>query len=120
VLRLPITKSWICSSAAERVYLVCALLTLTLIGTLIGSKTAMALSGNSSLAVSAAAASVIRILLFPGVLGTALLTTAMWYFWLNFDQSSWIKKAAWFLPLYVVLGVGPALYYFFVYRRRVD
>ncbi|PYV65010.1 MAG: hypothetical protein DMG97_33340 [Acidobacteria bacterium] len=56
-------------------------------------------------------------MLLPGILGTAILTVAMWYFWFGFDKSPWIRKAFWFPPLYFLLPIGPALYYFFVYRR---
>jgi len=42
----------------------------------------------------------------------------MWYFWFTFDDSSWLKKAIWFLPLCLLVPVGPAFYYFFVYRRN--
>jgi len=44
----------------------------------------------------------------------------MWYFWFGFDNSGWLKKAIWFLSLYFLLPIGPALYYFFVYRPNAE
>lgn len=80
----------------------------------------MAAAGAPSLEIAPNAALVARLLLWPAILGTALLSIAMWYFWFSFDNSGWLKKALWFLLLYIFLGVGPALYYFFVYRRNPE
>jgi hypothetical protein len=59
-----------------------------------------------------------RLLLFPAMLGTSVLTIAMWYFWFGFDRSSWVKKALWCLPLFLFVPIGPTLYCFFVYLRN--
>jgi hypothetical protein len=75
-------------------------------------------SGASSLNVSPAAVLLVKILLWPGVLGTGTLAVAMWYFWFTFDQSQWMKKTCWFLLLVLGLALGPMLYYFFAYRRN--
>ena len=72
-----------------------------------------------SLAEAPATALLVKILLWPGILGTALLVIAMWYFWFAFDQSNWMKKALWFVVLFLSFLVGPAFYYIFVYRRNV-
>ena len=48
------------------------------------------------------------------------MTVAMWYFWFNFDKSSWARKALWAVPLYFLVPIGPALYYFFVYLRNAE
>ena len=117
-LYLPITKSWILSALASRVYFACALLAMALFGILIATSIAVAVSGVRSLADVPSTLSLVKALIFPGVCGTALLSTAMWYFWFTFDRSSWKRKAFWFLPLYLLLPIGPALYYFFVYRRQ--
>jgi hypothetical protein len=117
VLYLPINKAWIVSTAARRVYFVCALAAFALFGVLIASRAALNASGAASLATSPLSILVIKVLLFPSILGAALLTVAMWYFWIGFDNSSWLKKAIWFLSLYFLLPLGPAFYYFFVYRR---
>jgi len=64
-------------------------------------------SGISVISTVPIAALVVRWLVFPGILGTAVLSVAMWYFWFSFDRSSWAKKMMWFLPLYLLLGIGP-------------
>jgi hypothetical protein len=115
---LPITKGWILSPLANRIYFVCALLAIALFGTLVATFLAVAVSGVQSLADAPSGLLLVKVLIFPGVCGTALLSIAMWYFWLSFDQSSWTIKAFWFLPLYLLLPIGPGLYYFFVYRRQ--
>jgi hypothetical protein len=118
MLYLLITKSWILSALASRVYFACALLAMALFGVLIATSIAVAVSGVRSLADVPSTLSLVKALIFPEVCGTALLSTAMWYFWFTFDRSSWKRKAFWFLPLYLLLPIGPALYYFFVYRRQ--
>jgi len=120
MLYLPIKKTWIVSLVARKVYFVCALAACSLFGVLFAARMAMRTAGFSSLERSPDAALLVRILLWPGVLGTALLCVAMWYFWFSFDDSGWLKKALWFVPLYLFLPLGPALYYFFVYRRNPE
>jgi len=100
--------------------MVCALAAFSLLGVLIGSRMALRFVGASSVAVSPIVLLTVRLLLWPGILGTATLSVAMWYFWFSFDDSSWIKKAIWFFPLYFLLALGPALYYFFVYRKNAE
>src|SRR5438876_11742531 len=70
---------------------------------------ALASAGTKSFESSPAAALVVRFLLWPGMIGTALLCIAMWYFWFNFDDSSWFRKALWFIFLYFTVPVGPAV-----------
>jgi hypothetical protein len=120
MLYLPIRRGWIISRVASRLYFVCALAALSLFGVFIASVAALGAAGAPSLDAFPAAALVVRILLWPGILGTALLSIAMWYFWFGFDNSGWISKAIWFVPLYVFLAIGPAFYYFFVYRRNAE
>jgi hypothetical protein len=117
MLYLPITKAWIVSPLARRIYLVCALLAVALFGTLVAVSAAMVASGVRSLASAPAAVSIVKVLILPEVIGTAALSVAMWYFWFTFDRTSWVRKACWFPPLYFLPTMGPALYYFFVYRR---
>ena len=117
MLYLPITKNWIVSPTARSVYLVCALLSFALFGALFAISAAMAFSGVRSLAPFPVVLHIAKALLLPGIVGTATLTVAMWYFWFSFDNSSWVRKTFWFLPLYLLPPIGPPLYYFFVYRR---
>lgn len=91
-----------------------------LFGALFAIFLAMGFSDVKSLSGFPLALSIARAVLLPGVLGTATLSIAMWYFWFNFDKSSWVRKAFWALPLYFLLPIGPALYYFFVYLRNSD
>ena len=93
MLYLPIAKGWIVSPLASRLYLVCALLAIALFGTLVAVNAAMVASSIRSLAGAPTAVSMVKVLLFPEVLGTAALSIAMWYFWFSFDRSSWIRKA---------------------------
>lgn len=116
MLYLPINRSWIVSRWAQRVYFVCAIANLSLLAVLAGTQTAMVESGVASLAASPAAALLVKGLLWPGIIGTALLSIAMWYFWFTFDQSHWRKKALWFAVLFLGIALGPALYYVFAYR----
>jgi hypothetical protein len=120
MLYLPITRAWIISRAARRVYFACALAAFSLFGVFIASLAALGAAGAPSLEAFPDAALVVRILLWPGIVGTALLSIAMWYFWFGFDNSGWLRKAIWFVPLYVFLAIGPAFYYFFVYRRSAE
>lgn len=117
MLYLPIRRNWIVSPAANRTYFACAVAAFSLVGLLISSLMALGYAGIASFASSPAAALVVRFLLWPGMIGTALLCVAMWYFWFNFDDSSWFRKALWFIFLYFTILVGPAFYYFLVYRR---
>jgi hypothetical protein len=93
---------------------------LSLFGVLIASHAALGAAGVRSLAAFPVAAFVIQVLLWPGIAGAALLSIAMWYFWFGFDNSGWLKKAIWFVPLYLFILIGPAFYYFFVYRRNAE
>jgi hypothetical protein len=96
VVFAPITRGWIISRAARQVYFVCALAAFSLLGVLVASHAALAATGFRSLAGFPVAALVIRILVWPGILGTALLATSMWYFWYAFDTPTWLIKAMWF------------------------
>jgi hypothetical protein len=118
MLYLPISRSWIVSRSAQRVYFVCAIANFYLLAVWVGTQTAMVESGVASLVPFPAAAQLVRALLWPGIAGTALLSIAMWYFWFTFDQSRWMKKALWFVILGLGFALGPAIYYIFIYRRN--
>jgi hypothetical protein len=104
---LPITRSWLDSRTARRVYLVCSVLALALAMT----------QGIGRQTLPPTTATIFRLVLFPEVVGTALLQVAMLYFWFGFDQSSWLKRALWFPFLFLFIPLTHALYYFFVYRK---
>ncbi len=120
MLILPISRSWILSLRAQRVYFCCALLSFALSGTWIGTRAAQVLAQHSG--VSASVANLLRVAFFAEALGAALLWVAMLYFWFGFDRSSWLKRAFWFIFLGTV-PVSPffwALYYFLVYRKQMS
>jgi len=80
-----------------------------------GTRTAQSVIGSRTL--PSATASLLRWVLIPEVVGSALLWVAMLYFWFNFDRSSWLKRALWFPFLFSFIPLAHALYYFFVYRK---
>ncbi len=118
MLHLPISRSWLVSLTARRVYLACALLTLALIATSIGVHMAMSVAGAGAL--TPVAATLVKMLLYPEILAAALLWIAMWYFWFGFDASHYLKKALWFVLLAFLAPFGTVIYYFVVYRRSVS
>ena len=83
--------------------------------TLIAVHSAMSAAGVGAL--NPAAASLVRTLLFPEVIGTGLLWAGMWYFWFSFDRSHYLYKAMWFTFLFFLVPFGTVAYYFLVYRR---
>ena len=118
MLFLPISRRWMLSRTAQHLYLGCAVLTLALLATLIGTRWALTASGTGVL--TSEARSVVRFLLFPEIAGTALLWVAMWYFWFGFDKSNYLKKALFFVLLFFFAPLGTLLYYFLTYRRLVQ
>jgi len=88
-----------------------------LLAIVFGTNLALSVSGLRSSAIPLGTALLLRALLWPCMRGCAVLTIAMWYFWFSFDDSVWLKKAAWFVLLYMFIMIGPVLCYLFVYRR---
>jgi hypothetical protein len=117
MLYLPIKREWLFSRTAQRIYFGCALLTFALVGTELGTHLAISASGIGSLTPSARL--LLRRLLLPEILGTALLWVSMWYFWFGFDSSHYVKKAVSFLLLFFLVPVGTLIYYFVTYRQTV-
>ena len=79
---------------------------------------AMAVAGTTALTQSAA--SVVRKILFPEVIGAAVLWAGMWYFWFSFDRSHYLLRALWFTILFFLFPLGTVAYYFLVYRRSIS
>jgi len=65
------------------------------------------------------ARSVVKLILFPGILGAAVLWVAMWYFWFGFDRSHYLVKTLSFVLLFFLGPLGTLIYYFATYRRLV-
>jgi hypothetical protein len=118
MLYLPISRSWLFSTTARRIYFVSALLALALIATLLGVHMAMAAAGMRALTPSAS--TLVRMILFPEIVGEAVLWVGMWYFWFGFDRSHYLKKAVWFVLLFLLAPFGTIFYYFLVYRRGIS
>src|SRR5215470_1135188 len=98
MLYLPISRSWMISRAAQRVYFVTAILNLALLATWIGVLGATL--GNGYFVLPQSTELLINVLFLPEILGTAVLLVGMAYFFCGFDRSSEGKKALWFLLLY--------------------
>jgi len=118
MLYLPISRGWLLSQQAQRIYLGCAVLTLAFIGTIVGTQLALSVAGAHAL--TSRARSLVKFLLFPEIAGTALLRIAMWYFWFSFDQSQYMKRALSFILLFFLAPFGTLFYYFLAYRRRMS
>jgi hypothetical protein len=118
MLYLPVSRSWLFSETARRIYFVSALLALALIATFLGVRMAMAAAGTRALSPSAS--HIVRMLLFPEIVGEAVLYVGMWYFWFAFDRSHYLKKAVWFVLLFLLAPFGTIFYYFLVYRRGIS
>jgi hypothetical protein len=114
VLQLPINHNWLFSQTAPSVYLGCAFLTLALVATLIGTHLAMSVAGARPRTPESR--SLVGFLLFPEILGAALLWVAMWYFWFGFDRSHCWKRALSFIWLFFLAPIGTLIYYFVTYR----
>jgi hypothetical protein len=119
MLILPISRGWLLSRKAQRVYLGSAIGSIGSLGVVFGTIVAMVAAGQQTLAGLPTARVAVEFLLFPTAVGAGLLLAAMWYFWFSFDGSHWAKRAFWFLFLMFVPLIGPVLYYFLVYRRSV-
>lgn len=112
---LPISRTWMISRVARLVYLICSVLALALSGTLAGTHAAQSVIESQTL--PPATAVVLRLVLIPEVIGSALLWVAMLYFWFGFDQSSWLKRALWFPFVFFFIPLPLALYHFLAYRK---
>jgi voltage-gated potassium channel Kch len=108
-----ISRNWLFSPRAQRVYLLGAILDLALLATRIGIGTAMVAAGVSTL--SPTAVLLVNAFLFIEVVGSAVLFVGMSYCWLGFD-GSYAKKGFWIVLVKLCLITTP-IYYFAVYRR---
>jgi hypothetical protein len=116
MLILPITRNWMLTRRARRVYTVCAVLNLIFVGTVIGTRSAQTFADVTKLPPLTDV--LFTVVWIPGIAATALVWVAMFYFWFGFDQSHWLARAFWFVALFFFAPYGPPLYCFFVYRRR--
>ncbi|HET7890467.1 MAG TPA: hypothetical protein VFL34_03040 [Candidatus Sulfotelmatobacter sp.] len=103
-----ISKNWIVSPAASRVYRVSAALS---VGLFFGCWAL--LSGNG---IPLTIAPIVRVLLLVGALGAGITFVGMEFFLFRFDDSHPLKQVVWFLVMLFPF-LGAALYYFIVYSR---
>jgi len=116
MMYLSISRNWLFSRTAQRIYLVCAILDLAFLGTRIGIAAAMNATGI--FALPPMTRTVMGFLFVPEVIGTAVLTVGMTYCWLGF-KGSYSKKLFWFIFISFFLFTMP-VYYFFFYRRMAS
>lgn len=113
MMHVQISRSWLFSPVARHIYFACAVLDLAFIATRIGIRTAMATAGVAVLPLGVA--SLLRLLLYPEIVGTAVLFVGMSYCWLGVE-ASYKKKVLWFLLFGLFLITMP-IYYFAFYRQ---
>jgi hypothetical protein len=111
-----VSDSWLISPIAKKVYFVSALLTIYVIG-LLSAIIAATFFAEGTLVQSPLLASVLKMLLFPGVLGTAALWIGMLYFWYQHHPSQSTTKPLWAAALWLLGPVGALLYFKLVYLR---
>ena len=112
MMYVSISRDWLFSPTAQRVYLICAILNLALLAIRLGIALAMVAAGAPVL--PSGSRLLVRALLFPEIVGTAVLFVGMSYCWLGFG-GSYKKKVLWFILLNLFLLTVP-IYYFSVYR----
>jgi hypothetical protein len=111
-----ISRNWLFSRTAQRVYLLCAVLNLALLATQIGIGVAIVSAGVSTL--SPTAVLLVKAFLFPEIVGSAVLFVGMSYCWLGF-KGSYAKKGFW-IVFVKFCSITALAYYFAVYRRTAQ
>ena len=113
-----ISRSWIISTRAKRLYLICTILTAVMFVTIFALQAAMILADipvEQSLVVRTLA----FLILLSGAFGTATLWVAMWYHWFGYNRDSEMSKSFW-LSGFIFFGpLASIFYYFFPYRRSL-
>ncbi|HVN21479.1 MAG TPA: hypothetical protein VMU05_22020 [Dongiaceae bacterium] len=98
-----IPREMLVSTTARSVYRTAAVASLTIFVTI----PALRIAGPNP---------VLNVLLFLGVVGTALIFTGMEFFLFRFDDSRAWKQVLWFC-LMLIVPLGAAMYCFLVYSR---
>jgi len=111
-----VSRAWLFSRTAQRIYLLCAILDLALLGTQIAIRAAMRVSGVVT--IPNGTRMVLSLLIVPEMIGTAVLVVGMTYCWLAIGGSCG-RKLVWifYIPWFVITM---PVYYFAVYRRFVS
>ena len=103
-----ISKSWMVSATAQRVYRLTAWLSIGFFVLLVATPFLPNMSEGLNF--------LYRVSFFTGLLGAAITLVAMEYFLFSFDQSSSAMKVLWFVML-CCAPLGPAIYCLFGYSR---
>jgi hypothetical protein len=111
---IPITKTWLVSKTADRIYFASAMATLTLVGTELGVAFAAGALDHTDLNGAPTLIMFFYRLIQISIPGTALLWVAMWLHWVRFN----ISKKGWWVVGLMMGPIGSVLYYFFVYRKQ--
>jgi hypothetical protein len=111
-----VSDSWLISRIAKKVYVVSALLTLYVV-CLLSTILLATIFAEGTLVQSPLLASVLKVLLLPGVFGTALLWIGMIYFWYQHHPNDGMSKPLWAAALWIFGPVGALLYFKLVYLR---
>jgi hypothetical protein len=111
---IPITKSWLVSKTADRVYFACAIASLILFGIELGLLSAVSALDRDALDQSSIVLLVFYRVIQISIPGTALLWVGMWLHWIKFNIA---KRGFWVIGL-MTGPIGTVLYYFLVYRRQ--
>ncbi len=111
-----LSESWLVSAAARRVYVASAALSVFLAG-MICTRQLGAFAAGGTLVESPALATALWALIFPGVLGTAVLWVAMWYFCLRCHQNNGVGRGIWMIVLWLLGPIGAFVYFLAVYLR---
>lgn len=111
-----LTDTWLISATAKRIYIASALLTVFFLGVLLAISFGSFAAGGS-LRQSPTAVLLLKLMLFPGILGTAVLWVAMWYYLLLFHPPDSTAKPLWAAALWLLGPVGSLLYFAFHYLR---
>ena len=108
-----VSRAWLFSRTAQRVYLLGAILDLAFLGTQLGITMAMSFAEVYSLPPMTRI--IVRCALVPEVVGTAVLAVGMTYCWLAVGGSCG-RKLVWFWCISMFVITMP-IYYFAVYRK---
>ncbi len=106
MMNLPITKEWIISPFARRLYTLTSLFSLAFSVFLIAMR-AIGSQAASDITKSVPLFLILRAVTFVGVLTTAITWVSMLYFWFEFDKSGTVKKAVWFIVLMIAAPACP-------------
>jgi hypothetical protein len=97
------------SHRAKVLYLICAILTLSMFGTVLAVNGAVA-AGRQLREHSYVLRAIKFLIVLPGSFATATIWVAMWYHWYGYNNDGVLSKSFWFLCL-VLLGPIASTFY---------